>query len=101
MRACCHCRTHDPENHRDDKAPGNKIRHVFIVIYCPWISSTTFKSFWVVIAAGRSTVPCRWESPNINGLVRKLIGIKRSLMRQCSELTAFCSYQMTNHQEAV
>ena len=35
MRACPHCRTPVLKNHRDDKAPDDKIRHVLLVIYCP------------------------------------------------------------------
>ena len=43
MRACRHCRTplHVLENHRDEKAPDDKIRSVLIAIYCSWTSSLT------------------------------------------------------------
>ena len=34
IRACRHCPTPVLENHRDDKAPDDKIAHVRIVIYC-------------------------------------------------------------------
>ena len=39
MRSCPHCRAPVLENHRDDRAPDHKIRHVLIVIYCLGTSS--------------------------------------------------------------
>ena len=47
------------DNQRDDKAPDDKIRHVFMVIYCPWSSSIAHPQIFLGAKSGRP-FHCAW-----------------------------------------
>ena len=59
MQACRPCRAPALENHREDKAPDDKIKHLLIVICCPWTTSSIAKFsniFWAPVANDWPTV---------------------------------------------